>query len=203
MKVTKDCGIITMSTEVVGIKFLETGKRPHEACTRLACRLVNYIQDRYLGKIDYVKDYIYLLRDNTSPLSVDMVDNSFGKNLCRAIADGFMVNFGLNPKDAIYTGTVYTGNNMDEVAKIIRKGKEGDILHITVRKYTDRDRQMYLLGMNFGCEMNTMHEKMVLNVVTDDLDFKVNGCCALEVKKKAWGKIMEHLVEHNLHYEGD
>ena len=66
MKVTKDCGIITMSTEVVGIKFLETGKRPHEACTRLACRLVNYIQDRYLGKIDYVKDYIYLLRDNTS-----------------------------------------------------------------------------------------------------------------------------------------
>ena len=92
---------------------------------------------------------------------------------------------------------------MDEVAKIIRKGKEGDILHITVRKYTDRDRQMYLLGMNFGCEMNTMHEKMVLNVVTDDLDFKVSGCCALEVKKNAWGKIMEHLVEHNLHYEGD
>lgn len=201
MKVTASCGIITMSTEVAGIKFLSTGKSPKEACIRLACKLVKYIQNKCLGSMDVVKDYMELLREYTGGPAVAIAKGILEENFKKAINDGFLVDFGVKSKDLNHKGIAYTGENISELVDLLCACEEGDTMYVTVRKYADKDRQMYLLGMFFECGAGSLSEKMVLNVVSDDLDFRVNGCCALEVKKKAWGKIMEHLVEHNLRME--
>lgn len=198
MKVTTSCGIITMSTEVAGIKFLSTGKSPKEACTRLACKLVNYIQDKYTGRMSFVKDYM-------TGASIATMNDTLGEGLRKAIADGYLVDFGVIYKDYRRRddGVAFTGKNMDEVSDLLITHNDCDSFYVDVRKYINKDRDLYCLRMTCGNGENNLERSMFLAVVSDDLDFKVNGCCALEVKKKAWGKIMEHLVEHNLHYEGD
>lgn len=196
MKVTSDCGIVAMFTSVTGIDFVSTGKSPKEACTGLACKLVNYIQDRYLDHMSFVE--ICMTRVSTA-----IANNMLGSKLRRAIADGYLVDFGVIYKDYRRRGdcVAFTGENMGEVFDLLSTHSDCDSFYVDVSKYTNKDRDLYCLRMTCGNGENNLDRSMFLAVVTDDLDFKVNGCCALEVKKKAWGKIMEHLVEHNLRVE--